>query len=135
MDDLRGDRCSLGETLIYQITRTIEDGIVAFHGFGSPLVQLALHVAKRTHAPNLVLVAGATYGVNPHPPFLSPTSNDWVMDRGAECHLDIEELFDLAAGGRLGRMFLSGLQIDRWGNLNVTQLGPERLKLKLPGGG
>ncbi len=135
MNELRGDRCSLGEALIYQIARTIEDGILAFHGFGSPLVQLALHVARRTHAPNLVLVAGATYAVNPTPPFLVPTSNDWVMDRGAECRLDIEELFDLAAAGRLGRMFLSGLQIDRWGNLNTTRLGIDELKRKLPGGG
>jgi glutaconate CoA-transferase subunit B len=127
--------CTLGEAMIYQLARTIEDGIVAFHGFGSPLVQLALHLARRTHAPHLVLVAGATYGVNPTPPFLAPTTNDWVMNRGAECHLDIEELFDLAASGRVGRMFLSGLQIDRWGNMNVTRLGRERLQLKLPGGG
>lgn len=127
--------CTLGEALIYQIALSIEDGILAFHGFGSPLVQLALHLAKRTHAPNLVLVAGATYAVNPSPPFLTPTSNDWAMSRGAECHLDIGQLFDLAASGRLGRMFLSGLQIDRYGNLNVTQLGQPALKLKLPGGG
>ena len=135
MNEALPTRCTLGEALIYQIALTIEDGVLAFHGFGSPLVQLALHLAKRSHAPNLVLVAGATYGVNPAPPFLAPTSNDWVMDRGAECHVGIEELFDLAAGGRLGRMFLSGLQIDRWGNLNVTRLGRERLQLKLPGGG
>ncbi len=128
-------RCTLGEAMIHQIARTIEDGILAFHGFGSPLVQLALHLAKRTHAPHLVLVAGATYGVNPTPPFLTPTTNDWAMNRGAECQLDIEELFDLAASGRVGRMFLSGLQIDRWGNMNVTRLGQDRLWLKLPGGG
>lgn len=128
-------QCSLGEAMIYQIALTIEDGILAFHGFGSPLVQTALHLAKRFHAPNLALVAGATYGVNPTPPFLTPTTNDWAMDRGAECHLDIEELFDLAASGRVGRMFLSGLQIDRHGNMNVSQLGRDRLRLKLPGGG
>lgn len=127
--------CTLGEALIYQIALSIEDGIMAFHGFGSPLVQLALHLAKRHHAPNLVLVAGATYAVNPQPPFLTPTSNDWTASRAAECHLDIEQLFDLAAAGRLGRMFLSGLQIDRYGNLNVTRLGRIDLKLKLPGGG
>ncbi len=127
--------CSLGELMIYQIAQTIEDGILAFHGFGSPLVQLALHLAKRTHAKHMVLVAGATYGINPRPPFLTPTSNDWAMSQGAECTLDIEELFDLAASGRMGRMFLSGLQIDRWGNLNVTSLGKKQLKLKLPGGG
>jgi glutaconate CoA-transferase, subunit B len=128
--------CTLGEMMIYQIALSIEDGILAFHGFGSPLVQLGLHLAKRNHAPNLVLVAGATYGVNPTPAFLTPTTNDFAMNRDAECHLSIEELFDLAASGRLGRMFLSGLQIDRWGNMNVTRLGnDERLTLKLPGGG
>jgi glutaconate CoA-transferase subunit B len=127
--------CSLGELMITAIARTVEDGTLAFHGYGSPLVQLALHVAKRTHAPNLVLIAGATYGINPNPPFLSPTSNDWVMDRGAAHSLDIEELFDLAAAGRMQRMFLSGLQIDKWGNCNVTSLGTNRLAMKLPGGG
>jgi glutaconate CoA-transferase subunit B len=127
--------CSLGEFMIAAIARTIEDGKLAFHGFGSPLVQLAMHVAKRTHAPNMVLIAGATYGVDPDPPFLAPTSNDWVMDRGASSSLDIEELFDLAAAGRMGRMFLSGLQIDKWGNCNVTRLGKSKLALKLPGGG
>ncbi len=128
--------CTLGEVMIYQLALTIEDGILAFHGFGSPLVQLALHLAKRSHAPNLVLVAGATYAVNPKPLFLTPTSNDFAMSLDSECDLDIETLFDLAASGRMGRMFLSGLQIDRWGNMNVTRLDDaEQLKLKLPGGG
>jgi len=127
--------CSFGELMISALARTVEDGTLVFHGYGSPLVQIALHVAKRTHAPNMVLVAGATYGINPRPPFLTPTTNDWVLDRGAECALDIGELFDLGASGRMGRMFLSGLQIDRWGNANVTMLGNKELKLKLPGGG
>ena len=122
--------------MIYQIALSIEDGTLAFHGFGSPLVQLALHLAKQSHAPNLVLVAGATYAVNPTPVFLTPTSNDFAMSINAECHLNIEELFDLAASGRMGRMFLSGLQIDKWGNMNVSRIGDdERPKLKLPGGG
>lgn len=127
--------CSLGEMMIAALARTIEDGTLVFHGFGSPLVQLAMHVAKRTHAPRMVLVAGATYGIDPDPPFLAPTTNDWVMDRGASCSLGIEELFDLAAAGRMDRMFLSGLQIDQWGNCNVTALGDPDLTMKLPGGG
>ena len=127
--------CTLGEAMVFTLARTIHDSTLAFHGFGSPLVQLALHVAKRTHAPHLALVAGATYGVNPSPPFLTPNSNDWALDRGAECSLDIEELFDLGGSGRLDRMFLSGLQIDAFGNCNVTRLGEDRLRVKLPGGG
>ena len=129
------DTCSLGEAMVFNLARTIRNGDLAFHGFGSPLVQLALHLAKRTHAPDLILVAGATYGINPQPPFLTPTSNDWALDRYAECSLDIEELFDLAASGRMQRMFLSGLQIDAYSNANVTRLGSDTLRLKLPGGG
>jgi glutaconate CoA-transferase subunit B len=128
--------CTLGELMIYQIALTIENNSLVFHGFGSPLVQLALHVAKRFLAPELILVAGATYAVNPTPVFLTPTTNDFAMSLGAECQLNIEELFDLAASGRMGRMFLSGLQIDRFGNINVTCLGaPDKPGLKLPGGG
>ena len=129
------DSCTFGEAMIATLARTVVDGTLVFHGYGSPLVQLALHVAKRTHAPDMILVAGATYAINPDPPFLSPTSNDWVMDRGASQSLDIGELFDLAAAGRMGRMFLSGLQIDEWGNCNVTRIGTEKLAMKLPGGG
>ncbi len=128
--------CNLAELMIYQIALSIEDGILAFHGFGSPLVQIALHLAKRSHAPRLILVAGATYGVNPTPAFLTPPTNDYAVNRDSECHLTIDELFDLAASGRMGRMFLSGLQIDPWGNMNVTCLGDARRPtLKLPGGG
>ena len=46
MNEALPTRCTLGEALIYQIALTIEDGVLAFHGFGSPLVQLALHLAK-----------------------------------------------------------------------------------------
>ncbi len=129
------NHCTIAEAMIYQLALTIEDGGLVFHGYGSPLVQIALHLAKRTHAPNMILVAGATYAVNPTPTFLTPTSNDYAMAVGAECTLDIEELFDLAASGRMSRMFLSGLQIDGFGNLNVSRLGVEHLSLKLPGGG
>ncbi|HYA81223.1 MAG TPA: CoA-transferase [Methylocystis sp.] len=129
------ETCTLGEMMIAALAHTIEDGALVFHGFGSPLVQLAMYVAKRTHAPRMVLVAGATYGVDPDPPFLTPTTNDWTMDRGAVCWLGIEELFDLAAAGRMGQMFLSGLQIDKWGNCNVTALGYPKVTIKLPGGG
>ena len=38
--------CSLGEMMIGAIARTIEDSTLAFHGYGSPLVQLALHLRE-----------------------------------------------------------------------------------------
>ena len=47
-----------------------------------------------------------------------------------------EEFFDAAIRGDIDRMFLSGGQIDAYGNTNVTAIGPlERPKVKLGGGG
>jgi glutaconate CoA-transferase subunit B len=127
---------TLPEVMIYQVARTIEDGGLVFHGFGSPVPTLAMLLAKRTHAPHMVHVEGATYGVDPEPPFLPPTSNDWVLERGRVITLGIGDLFDMAARGDMARMFLSGVQIDAYGNLNVTAIGdPNRPRVKLPGGG
>src|SRR6266566_2521964 len=127
---------TLPEVMIYQVARTIKDGELVFHGYGSPVPTLAMLLARRTHAPHMVHVEGATYGVNPEPPFLPPTSNDWVLERGRVMALGISDLFDIAARGDMGRMFLSGVQIDRSGNLNVTALGnADTPRVKLPGGG
>ena len=126
----------LPEVMIYQVARTIQDGELVFHGYGSPVPTLAMLLAKRTHAPHMIHVEGATYGINPDPPFLPPTSNDWALERGRVMALGISDLFDIAARGDMGRMFLSGVQIDRYGNLNVTAIGgPDAPRIKLPGSG
>lgn len=127
---------TLAEVMIYQVARTIQDGELVFHGFGSPVPTLAMLLAKRTHAPHMIHVEGATYGVNPEPPFLPPTSNDWVLEQGRVISLSIGDLFDIAARGDMGRMFLSGVQIDCYGNLNVTAIGdPHAPRVKFPGSG
>lgn len=127
---------TLPEVMIYQVARTIQDGELVFHGYGSPVPTLAMLLAKRTHAPRMVHIEGATYGVNPDPPFLPPTSNDWTLERGSIMSLGISDLFDIAARGDMGRMFLSGVQVDKYGNLNVTAIGdPNAPRVKLPGSG
>jgi glutaconate CoA-transferase subunit B len=127
---------TLPEVMIYQVARTIQDGELVFHGYGSPVPALAMLLAKRTHAPRMVHIEGATYGVNPDPPFLPPTSNDWSLARGSVMALGMSDLFDIAARGDMGRMFLSGVQVDRYGNLNVTAIGsPSAPRVKLPGSG
>lgn len=127
---------TLPEVMIYQVARTIRDGELVFHGYGSPVPTLAMLLAKRTHAPHMVHIEGATYSVNPEPPFLPPTSNDWALERGGIMALGISDLFDIAARGDMGRMFLSGVQVDRYGNLNVTAIGsPDFPRVKLPGSG
>lgn len=127
---------SLPEVMIYQVARTIQDGELVFHGYASPVPTLAMLLAKRSHAPHMIHIEGATCSVNPEPPFLPPTSNDWVLERGSVMSLGISDLFDMAARGDMGRMFLSGVQVDRYGNLNVMSIGnPAAPRVKLPGSG
>jgi glutaconate CoA-transferase subunit B len=127
---------TIDEWLCIALADTIRDREVVFHGFGSPCATIAMHVAKRTHAPRMVLVEGSTYALDPDPAFIAPTSNDWSLIRQAVHMLRFEELFDLAARGGLDRMFLSGGQIDPYGNTNVTAIGPlQAPKVKLGGGG
>lgn len=127
---------SIDEWFVVLLARTIRDREVAFHGFGSPCAQVAMHVARHTHARDMLLVEGATYALNPEPPFIPPTGNDLTLQQGAAYRMRFEEFFDAALRGDVDRMFLSGGQIDRYGNTNVTSIGAGGLpKVKLGGGG
>ena len=127
---------TIDEWFVIALARTIRPRETVFHGFGSPCAQVAMHVARRAHAPDMTLVEGAMYAVNPDPPFIPPTSNDASLSRGAAYSMRFEEFFDAAIRGDVDRMFLSGGQIDGFGNTNVTAIGPPgRPKVKLGGGG
>jgi glutaconate CoA-transferase, subunit B len=127
---------TIDEWFVIALARTVRPRETVFHGFGSPCAQVAMHVARRTHAPDMTLVEGAMYAVNPDPPFIPPTSNDASLSRGAAYSMRFEEFFDAAIRGDVDRMFLSGGQIDGFGNTNVTAIGPPgRPKVKLGGGG
>lgn len=57
------------------------------------------------------------------------------MLREAELVLHISQIFDLVMRGELNRIFFSGAQIDKYGNLNNTLIGsPNNIRVKLPGG-
>ncbi len=127
---------TIDEWFVVALARTIRPRETVFHGFGSPCAQVAMHVARRTHAPDMLLVEGAMYAVNPEPPFIPPTSNDASLSRGAAYCMRFEEFFDAAIRGDVDRMFLSGGQIDSYGNTNVTAIGPAgKPTVKLGGGG
>jgi glutaconate CoA-transferase subunit B len=127
---------TIDEWFVVALARTIRPAETVFHGFGSPCAQVAMHVARRTHARNVTLVGGAMYAINPDPLFIPPTSNDVSLARGAAYSMRFEEFFDAASRGDVDRMFLSGGQIDVWGNTNVTAIGPAgRPRVKLGGGG
>lgn len=127
---------TLDEWFVVALARTIRDREVVFHGFASPCAQVAMHVARKTHARDMLLIEGATYAINPDPLFIPTTSNDHHLKRGAAYSLRFEEFFDMACRGDVDRMFVSGGQIDAFGNTNVTAIGGlPHPKVKLGGGG
>ena len=129
-------RYSFDELFVVELARTVRDRQVTFHGFGSPCATVAMHLAKRTHAPSALLIEGAMYAVNPYPAFIPPTGNDHSLKHGAVYSMRFEEAFDMSVRGEVDHMFLSGIQIDPYGNTNVTAIGRMPTpKVKLGGGG
>src|ERR1700741_229757 len=122
------------ELMVCEAARQLRDGEVVFVGIGLP--NLACNLARRLHAPDLVLVyeSGA---VGAEPKRLPISIGDPSLVTGS---LSVCSMFDIFSyylqGGLIDVGFLQGAQIDRFGNLNTTVVGnyvwPE---VRLPGSG
>ncbi|MBI5069088.1 MAG: CoA-transferase subunit beta [Deltaproteobacteria bacterium] len=114
--------------------RELRDGEVTFVGIGLP--NLACNLARALHAPNLVLIyeSGAVGAV---PERLPVSIGDPSLVTGSLMVCSMADVFQLfLQGGRIGVGFLGGAQIDRWGNINTTVVGPyAHPKVRLPGSG
>src|SRR3954451_12090166 len=116
------------------LARLLRDGETVFFGVASPLPMVAALLAKRLHAPDLVVLA-LPGGVDPSPAALPVSTVDPPLIDGAAALVTLADVFDLAARGRLDTAFLGGVQIDRHGRINMSAIGdPRRLKVRLPGG-
>jgi len=121
------------ELLICIASRQMEDETSAFIGTGVPL--LAASLAKRTHAPNLVPMFefGGTGGTLELLPLGVGDSRTFHRAFAA---LGICDLMETAQRGMVDYGFLGGAQIDAYGNLNSTVIGPHAApSVRLPGSG
>jgi glutaconate CoA-transferase subunit B len=122
------------EMMAVALARLLRNGETVFHGVASPLPMVATLLAKRLHAPDLVYLSIAG-GVDASPSHLPASTVDPVLLEGARATVTLAELFDLSARGRLDVAFLSGVQIDGRGRVNMSAIGPfARPKVRLPGG-
>ena len=114
--------------------RELRDGEVVFVGIGLP--NLACNLARSTHAPNLVLIyeSGA---VGALPERLPVSIGDPALVTGSLMVCGMADVFQLfLQNGRIEVGFLGGAQVDRYGNINTTVIGPyERPAVRLPGSG
>jgi len=122
------------EMMVCQAARFLEDGQVVFVGIGLP--NLACNLAKRRHAPNLVLLyeSGA---VGAEPERLPISIGDPALVTNSLSICSMYDVFNLyLQGGRIDVGFLQGAQIDRFGNLNTTVVGTyDAPDVRLPGSG
>ena len=122
------------ELLICIASRQMPDRVTAFIGTGIPM--LAASLAQRMHAPDLVAIfefggTGAQLEKLPRAVGESRTFFRAVAASG------ICDIMETAARGFVDYGFLGGAQVDPYGNLNSTIIGPEHHppKVRLPGSG
>ncbi|GAB4544153.1 MAG: CoA-transferase subunit beta [Anaerolineales bacterium] len=125
---------SSAELMIVNAARLLKDGDVVFVGVGQP--NLACNLAKRTHAPNLVMIYEAGV-IGAEPARLPLSIGDPTLVSGS---LSVVSMYDIFANylqrGNVDVGFMGGAQIDKYGNINATVIGGyDSPKVRLPGSG
>ena len=122
------------DMMAVSLARLLRPGETVFHGVASPLPMVATLLAKRLYAPSLVYL-NITGGIDAEPEHLPVSTVDPVLLRGTRSLVTLADLFDLSARGRLDVAFLSGVQIDGQGRINMSAIGDfAHPRVRLPGG-
>ena len=123
------------EMMTVAAARALRDGARCFVGIGRP--STAANLARRVHAPNLVLIyESGTIGAKPDR--LPLSIGDGILAETADAVVSVPEIFNYwLQPGRIDVGFLGAAQIDRYANINTTVIGPDyrNPKVRLPGAG
>jgi len=119
--------------MVATAAREIKDGEVVFVGMRLPLI--AFVVAKRTHAPNAVGLFENGVVRSTAAPELIYTMADPPNICGATQCLDMMGVMSLLQSGRVHLGFLGAAEVDRFGNLNSTEVHGPKGSTRLPGSG
>jgi glutaconate CoA-transferase subunit B len=121
------------ELMAVVMARSLQDGEVVGTGAGSAMARAACRLAQLLHAPGLSFLAGGSAAVNPFLEPLAASSCDY-SNLLCESTLSLAELITSIPAGRVDTFFYGGLQVDRYGNVNLSLVGdPARPKLRGPG--
>jgi glutaconate CoA-transferase subunit B len=125
---------SSAELMIVNAARLLKNGDVVFVGVGQP--NLACNLARRTHAPELVMIYEAGV-IGAQPSRLPLSIGDPTLVSGATAVCSMYDIFALyLQRGNVDVGFMGGAQIDRFGNINATVIGSYiHHKVRLPGSG
>jgi glutaconate CoA-transferase, subunit B len=124
---------SLGELMVAAAAREIRDGEVVFVGMRLPLI--AFVVAKKTHAPNAIgLFENGVIRSTPAPELIYTMADPPNIQGATQC-LDMLGVMSLLQSGRVHLGFLGAAEVDRFGNLNSTEVRGAKGLSRLPGSG
>jgi glutaconate CoA-transferase subunit B len=123
------------EMMSVAAARVLSGVRTCFVGIGLP--STAANLARATSAPGLVLVyESGTLGAKP--PRLPLSIGDGILADTADSVVTVPEIFNYwLQPGRIDVGFLGAAQLDRFGNINTTVVGPDyrRPQVRLPGAG
>jgi glutaconate CoA-transferase subunit B len=125
---------SADEMMTVAAARSLRNGQACFVGIGLP--SKAANLARRLHAPDLVLIyESGTLGTRPEE--LPLSIGDGILAESALTVVSVPEIFNYwLQPGRIDVGFLSGAQIDRHANINTTVIGDyDEPDVRLPGSG
>jgi glutaconate CoA-transferase subunit B len=123
------------ELLAVMAARRLKDGMAVFAGVGLPLLAAAL--ARKSHAPGLqIVVEGGVLDPEMVPGRLPVSTNEMRVAHRATMLMGITDTFLYAQRGYLDLGFIGGAQVDRFGNVNSSIIGPiDHPRVRLPGSG
>jgi glutaconate CoA-transferase subunit B len=123
------------EMMTIAAARSLRDGAACFVGIGLP--STAANLARRLHAPNLVLIYESG-PIGAKPDRLPLSIGDGILATTADSVVSVPEIFNYwLQPGRIDVGFLGAAQLDRYGNINTTVIGGDyqHPKVRLPGAG
>jgi glutaconate CoA-transferase, subunit B len=123
------------EMMTVAAARSLRDGAACFVGIGLP--STAANLARRLHAPNLVLIYESG-PIGAKPDRLPLSIGDGILATTADSVVSVPEIFNYwLQPGRIDVGFLGAAQLDRFGNINTTVIGGDyqHPKVRLPGAG
>jgi glutaconate CoA-transferase subunit B len=124
---MSADSYSAAELIAILLARELRDGEVGVAAVSALSIAACL-LAQRRHAPSLTFLT-TTGAVNPKPRALYHSPSDARYLHGAEAIGDFYEVFEYCEHG-VDVMIYSGMQIDRFGNLNLTWIDADGRRVR-----
>lgn len=131
-----GYDCTIDELMVVTFARAMRNDTRAFNGAVSFIPVCGYLLARRTHAPELVWAA-SSIAIDADPRTIpESTLSDGLWDGAAMLSNSPFDFWTYAQGARYNTFAFRGAQIDAYGNVNNTVIGPyDKPKVRLPGGG